>query len=208
MLKNIASSKLSQSKIEKMMRMAKFIAEDNTSCLGRKVGTVITNKYGVILSTGYNGAPRGLPHCDSYDYLSNFFYPKLTEEEKNKLATIAYKKECKASSFDELVVPSRLDGCGQCPRRLLGYSNGIRSELCYCQHSESNAIIFSQKPLENSFLFCWCDALSCIDCTGKIISSGISEVHFLEGSEFHSGVKCMYNKANIPVFRYPIESFL
>lgn len=34
-----------------------------STCLRRPVGCVFTDAEGFILSTGYNGAPRGLPHC-------------------------------------------------------------------------------------------------------------------------------------------------
>lgn len=42
------------------------IAEDvarRSTCLHRKVGAVLV-RDGRILTTGYNGAPRGEPHCD------------------------------------------------------------------------------------------------------------------------------------------------
>jgi dCMP deaminase len=43
------------------MRMAFLVAERST-CLRRRVGAVIV-KDKRILTTGYNGAPRGLRHC-------------------------------------------------------------------------------------------------------------------------------------------------
>lgn len=194
---------MTKEKAQKMMRLAKFIGEDNTSCLGRKVGTVIADKHSVVISCGFNGPARGLPHADTYDFLSEFLYPKLTEEEKKKLVGEAYKGDF----TDKYHISSYYEGCGKCPRRLLGYSSGERAELCYCQHSESNAIIFAQKPLKDSILFCWCNALSCLDCSGKIINAGIGEVHFLEGKEFQSGALWMYKKAGIPVFRHSVEDF-
>jgi len=39
-----------------------------STCLRRNVGAVIV-KDRRILSTGYNGAPRGLPHCEETDCL-------------------------------------------------------------------------------------------------------------------------------------------
>jgi len=44
------------------LNIAKEIAERST-CKRHKVGCVITSIDGVILSTGYNGAPRGFEHC-------------------------------------------------------------------------------------------------------------------------------------------------
>ena len=46
---------------EYFMGIAKLTAERST-CLRRKVGAVIVqDKHNVV--TGYNGAPRGIPHC-------------------------------------------------------------------------------------------------------------------------------------------------
>lgn len=46
---------------EYFMRIAHLVKERST-CLRRKVGAVLVkNRH--ILSTGYNGAPKGLPHC-------------------------------------------------------------------------------------------------------------------------------------------------
>ena len=46
---------------EYFMRMA-HLAATRSTCLRRTVGAVIV-KDKRVLSTGYNGAPRGLPHC-------------------------------------------------------------------------------------------------------------------------------------------------
>ncbi|MFA5312706.1 MAG: cytidine deaminase, partial [Methanomassiliicoccales archaeon] len=44
------------------MRMADLVSTRST-CLRRKVGAVIV-KEKRVLSTGYNGAPKGLKHCE------------------------------------------------------------------------------------------------------------------------------------------------
>lgn len=46
---------------EYFMKMA-HLAATRSTCLRRKVGAVIV-KDKRVLSTGYNGAPKGLPHC-------------------------------------------------------------------------------------------------------------------------------------------------
>jgi len=40
-----------------------FLARERSTCLRRKVGAVIV-KNKQILATGYNGAPKGITHCD------------------------------------------------------------------------------------------------------------------------------------------------
>ena len=47
---------------EYFMKMA-HLAASRSTCLRRKVGAVIV-KENRVLSTGYNGAPKGLPHCE------------------------------------------------------------------------------------------------------------------------------------------------
>lgn len=47
---------------EYFMEITQTVAKRST-CLRRQVGAIIV-KDNRILATGYNGAPRGLPHCD------------------------------------------------------------------------------------------------------------------------------------------------
>lgn len=47
---------------EYFMKIAKIVAERST-CLRRAVGALVV-KEGRILATGYNGAPKGLKHCE------------------------------------------------------------------------------------------------------------------------------------------------
>jgi dCMP deaminase len=46
---------------EYFMRVA-FLVSERSTCLRRRVGAIIV-KQKRILTTGYNGAPRNLPHC-------------------------------------------------------------------------------------------------------------------------------------------------
>lgn len=41
-----------------------LVASSRSTCIRRRVGAVLV-KDNQILSTGYNGAPRGVPHCDA-----------------------------------------------------------------------------------------------------------------------------------------------
>lgn len=45
-----------------MMALASTIAERST-CRRRRVGCVLTDAWGRVLSMGHNGAPRGMSHC-------------------------------------------------------------------------------------------------------------------------------------------------
>lgn len=48
---------------EYFLQMAKLISTRAT-CLRRSVGCILVDKLNHVLSTGYNGVARGLPHCN------------------------------------------------------------------------------------------------------------------------------------------------
>jgi len=48
---------------EYFIRMAKLAAQRST-CLRRQVGAIIVSTDNHVLSTGYNGPPRGVEHCN------------------------------------------------------------------------------------------------------------------------------------------------
>lgn len=49
---------------EYFMEMTDLISKRST-CIRRQVGSIIVSKNNQILSTGYNGSPKGITHCDS-----------------------------------------------------------------------------------------------------------------------------------------------
>jgi dCMP deaminase len=52
-----------ESKEQYFLKIARLVATRAT-CPRRAVGCVVTNEYGHILATGYNGVPRGYDHCN------------------------------------------------------------------------------------------------------------------------------------------------
>lgn len=61
MAKRKTKKQLRPGKDEYFLAMAEVVAR-RTTCNRLKVGSVLV-KEGMVISTGYNGAPRGLPHC-------------------------------------------------------------------------------------------------------------------------------------------------
>lgn len=50
--------------LEEYYMMMAFVASSRANCLNRAVGSVLVSPdNGSIIATGYNGAPKGLPHC-------------------------------------------------------------------------------------------------------------------------------------------------
>lgn len=198
MNKSIISDKF----IKKNMRLAKQIAKDNNSCPSRQVGCVITDTDNIVLGIGYNGPPRGTPHCDSYNYIKDILWPKLDDNEQEVL----WKKSGSFAKDAELIA-SKLDSCKTCPRRFFNYGPGVRNDLCSCQHAETNAITNANGSVKGGILFGWC-ITSCQGCTGAIINARIKEVHFLAGPEYSIGALKLYEYAGIPVFLHTEEEIL
>lgn len=53
---------LRESKEQYFLKISRLVSTRST-CPRRMVGCVITNEYGHIKATGYNGVPRGFEHC-------------------------------------------------------------------------------------------------------------------------------------------------
>src|SRR5262252_3398742 len=51
---------------EEMLMEIALVVKQRSTCLRRQVGAVLALD-GRVLSTGYNGAPSGVPHCTPYN---------------------------------------------------------------------------------------------------------------------------------------------
>lgn len=74
-----------------------FLASKRSTCLRRQVGAVIV-KDKQVLATGYNGAPKGLPHCEETGCIRQKLgippgeqhqYCRSTHSEQNAIAQAA-----------------------------------------------------------------------------------------------------------------------
>ncbi len=52
------------SKEETFMQLAQVWAKRSTCSSRIAVGAVLVNQFNQVIASGYNGSPRGLPHCD------------------------------------------------------------------------------------------------------------------------------------------------
>jgi dCMP deaminase len=128
-------------------------------CLSRKIGAIIA-KDKSIASTGYNGPPRGTPHCGHERFMK--------DKQLDLLAQFStYPDEMRFDRFRT-----------ECPRRVLGYESGTHMELCPAQHAEENAIsnaarfgvsVIGATVYLNSII-------PCQKCMGTLINAGIGEI--------------------------------
>ena len=157
--------------LRKWMKIAKALAEDNTSCYSRRIGAVIV-KNNRIIGTGYNGPPSGIPHCGSEEYLRHVAMPLLRPGEVLNIER------------------------GVCPRKSLGFKSGEGLEFCQAIHAEDNAIINSTMDCSDATLFI-SGPSPCKICAGKIIQSGIKEVYYSEDYIYSPIVEYLFKHADV-----------
>lgn len=125
----------------------------NSKCLSRRIGCVMV-KDKSILSTGYNGPPRGIPRCDMRWKIDSDFAETYKEQ--------AEGKETK----------------GICPRYVIGFKSGQGLEICPAGHAERNALINSAREgmaTKGSTLYMSC-GMPCTPCLVEIINAGVKEI--------------------------------
>jgi len=130
----------------------------NSKCLSRKIGAVLVRDKSVI-STGYNGPPRGVPTCDQRWHIDKEFSKK-------------YGAEIKEGSTK-----------GKCPRYVIGFKSWEGLDVCVAGHAERNALINAARlgietrgfEHDQTTLYMSC-GIPCTPCMVEIINAGVSEI--------------------------------
>lgn len=142
------------------------VVATNSKCFSRKIGAIIVKDKSII-STGYNGPPRGIPPCDS----------RWGEDESLSLyIDIMQKKKASLSN--------------RCPRQAFGFKSGEGLDLCVAGHAERNALINAARhgiPTHNTIMYMNC-AVPCKDCLIEIINAGVREVVVIDQNTYYDTV--------------------
>lgn len=123
-------------------------------CLSRKIGAILVKDHSIV-STGFNGPSRGIPHCGHERLL---------------------KDDLLAKAIPLGILPARLNS--ECPRRILGIPSGEGMQWCPAQHSEENAISNAARlgvSTIGTTLYMNC-VIPCQKCYGTLINAGITEI--------------------------------
>lgn len=127
-------------------------------CLSRKIGAILVKDHSIV-STGYNGPSRGIPHC-GHDRLmrDNTIHPELY------------------NGLNNVIHPTRWNN--ECPRKIMAYASGEGMEWCPAQHAEENCISNAARlgtPTVGTILYMNC-IVPCKNCFGTLINAGIVEI--------------------------------
>ena len=129
-------------------------------CLSRQIGAILVRDKSII-STGYNGPPRGIPHCGNNRWMNDRYLQQIVKEAEERGQFFDYKR------FRD-----------ECPRRVFGYISGTHMELCPAQHAEENAV---SNAARNGVSINECTLymnapIPCSNCFGTLINAGIVEI--------------------------------
>jgi dCMP deaminase len=130
---------------------------ENSRCLSRQIGAILVYDRSVI-STGYNGPPRGVPHCGKDRYGKDPFLRGEIEK-----------------TIDPTYMTSTFL---KCPRRVMGYPSGEGLEWCPAAHAEQNCIANAAREgheTRASTMYMNC-GVPCKICMAMIVNAGIIEV--------------------------------
>jgi len=125
----------------------------NSQCLSRKVGAILVRDK-TILSTGYNGPPRGTPHCNKRHLTDRLF----VDAAKEKGIEVAH-----------------MVNLSTCPRQILKFKSGEGLEWCIAGHGERNAIVNAAREgisTKGATMYMNC-GIPCTPCLVEIINAGI-----------------------------------
>lgn len=139
-------------KLEWALQMASVTARRST-CLRRHVGAILLDAQYRVLSTGYNGVAKGLPHCNE---------PRDFSTSVNGIvncmvgATSGYPHAC----------PGALS------------PSGANLDGCEAIHAEQNALL--QCPAVDRIHTCVTTTSPCMTCVKLLMNTGCVRIVFLE----------------------------
>lgn len=149
-------------------------------CLSRQIGAVLVRDKSIV-ATGYNGPPRGVPHCDS-DARRDYIIERLGDE------ALAY--------------PALVDKI-MCPRAAMNYESGYGLHHCIAAHAERNCLINAARlgvSTLKTTLYMNC-IMPCKDCLIELINAGVEEIVVDEISPYNdSGFIRKHSKMRIRRF--------
>jgi dCMP deaminase len=159
-----------------------------SSCLSRHIGAILVKDHSIV-STGFNGPSRGIPHCGQERFMKDKPIASLLTAYKNYKEIYGIK-----------------DIIDTCPRRLLDYESGTHMELCPAQHAETNAIIDAARKGASTIgttLYMNC-IIPCKNCFGALINAGIVEIVVDDIAIYDKHTEYLISNSSIIIRRFEL----
>jgi len=155
-------------------------------CLSRNIGAVLVQDRRVV-ATGFNGPPRGVPHCD---------------EDRTNLDSELRGEFAKSMPTNYNGSIPRRDEI--CPRRQLGYSSGTGLHLCPATHAEANCIANAAAVgtyVSGTTLYLN-TVIPCRDCLKLLINAGVSRIYPIEPVLYDKWSRYIIQESDIEIVGY------
>jgi dCMP deaminase len=186
--------------------MCKTVAK-NSKCFSRKIGTVLVRDKSII-STGYNGPPRGIPHCG----IRHHFDQAIRKEFLDK-GVLSYKdfeifNAQGGKENTEIIYNYQTKDFGQCPRRLLKFKSGEGLEWCVAGHAERNSLINAARngiKTKGTTMYMSC-GIPCTPCLVEIINSGVVEIVVTKMSFYDISAEYILKNSNLKYRLFDCET--
>jgi len=163
------------------------VVASNSMCMSRHNGAILV-RYNSIIATGYNGPPRGVPHCG-----------------KERIEYDHNLRDRMTRTIDPTVVD-----VNRCPRKVMGYAPGDGLDFCIATHAEQNCIAHAARlgvSVDHAYLY-MNDQIPCKTCLAILIDAGISDIIVtrLECYDDESPYLIRYSKINVWDFNRKVWS--
>jgi dCMP deaminase len=145
-----------------------------------------------IVSTGFNGPSRGVPHCG---------HDRVMKDQLFKLHT-EFSTFPDSKAYDIKMNRFRTE----CPRKVLGYESGTHMELCPAQHAEENAISNAARlgvSVLGTTLYMNC-IVPCKNCFGTLINAGIVEIVVDKTDVYDKHTQYLIDNSSIKIRRFEL----
>ena len=152
-------------------------------CLSRKIGAILVRDKSII-STGYNGPPRGVPHCGHERFIADH---NISDRFRNTGVSINGIRST-------------------CPRKFLGHESGTHMELCPAQHAEENTVSNAARlgvSVLGSTLY-MNSVIPCKNCFGTLINAGIVEVVVSEATVYDKHTQFLIDNSDIKIREFEL----
>ena len=153
-------------------------------CLSRNIGAVLVQDKRIV-ATGFNGPPRGVPHCGTA---------------RNQLDMELRNEFYKTADLTRISI----DVDDQCPRRQLGYSSGEGLHLCPATHAEANCIANAAAVgtyVSGTTLYLN-TVIPCRDCLKLLINAGVSRIYPIEPVLYDKWSRYIIQESDIEIVGY------
>ena len=155
-------------------------------CLSRHIGAILVSDHSII-STGYNGPARGIPHCGKDRYTKDELLSSIISNDPDYGKIYGIK-----------------DIFNICPRHILGYQSGEHMELCPAQHAEENCVSNAARngtSTLNSILYL-SGPIPCKNCYSTLINAGIVEIVCEDINYYDQYTKFISTNSNIKLRKF------